>query len=1536
MRRAAARFRQFLLGASGQLVLFIPPLALLAWSAAYASETFVTLLAPGKPVTFEFEGKGGPVTLRADSYRLELDGGLRGSLYGVTVEQKGRRVARVQRVDGRQTPFGAWQVFARGVEAEVTRLPGGRWSFEDLMPPPTDEKGPEAPFAVTLHDVAIRYRDASAGTMLEAPIRTGSARIEGKGETWVLGGTFDLPGSAKTPVKIAAVPGGVLAIDLKFNRADLSRLLPLGRRFLTAQEQRQFAPYQVKATDLTGQMRIETRGNQAPMLFGTAKGVLTGLSLGDLGSSSRADLDLSLAGTRLLGTVQSDLGQLALRARGRWDFLAKEQSAEANFTVRAPSLAAIPASLRRGLPTGYSATGIRADGVVTLQGDQWRVVGDGAADQVSVERHTLRGVVLNYGLDPQAMQARVQQASWRGAVLRGAARYVTQSGGLTAFAETVRATDLGPILAESGVKDLKATGKVQVAVTGTSTKPVFNARSQGTFRYAGAELAQPWSGLYDLTLGGTPQSIKIDRALATSTNGAVVASGTVTGKGQLSMKVRGTGLRLSAIQDQLSGQGFFAGDLTGTVQSPSFQGVAQAYRVEVQDFGVPFVQTEIGFKNNLLALRKVSADLGFSRIEADAVLDLKAGTLSGTFGSEALELADLPSEVGLVGTVAVRQGRVSGKLADPTVTAEFESGELFLGNITAMATRGSLRATSKELDLQKMLVFLSPNQNPSEADFEAAKLDDPLTVPQGAVLASGKLAWKDQNGTVRAAWQGLDLKSLIRPDERVQVAGQTSGTANVVLVAAKPTQGTGEVNLDGVTVNGSSIGAGSLAVNGTGGKWTAQGGLAQVGEEVRLLELANLEWDPQTNAAKGKVLASNLEANSLLSMLRPITKDQDAKTQQLLAEVRGEVDADLELFAEKDDWSLTVREAAIREARVGTREAGVITVRDVKRENQTWTLGNLLWKTENTVLRASGTYAENGDLSAEAELHNLDLDWLRVVDASAPVVAARVDTAQVLLSGTKDDLKAQASARIAGLQREEGTTPPSLFISDATLEKGNVTLNGFFEAIGFSGEVQGSGPLAAFTGQVKEGETRPQFQAKAQSRPRQLRDVLTDASALDASETDAQISAGAVASGNLDGWTLRGDARLVGTKVKFRDAKTTLINPFFTLTSNGKDLEVFGQATSSASGSFDFALSAPLPTTWDAPLDVILAETQIAPGASFNISQLRVEEGSLARQNLILAQADTQQPLTITGSLSRPLIKGVIDVRSLNADVPTFATEGSGPLKLPINPQFEVDVRVSQPGTIRSGPVNLVATGNSQIRGSLANPNVRAEFLLDQGVLRLPNARIELDEGGTVGLTFDSPVGAAGQVRVPVNLIGRTSKTLRRPNGNYERYDLTLNITGDLADAEGLAISGSSDPGDLTQREILAIVGQEDLIRTLAEAAGNTRGSAFSNAIYTYALPALTSGFTNELASGLGLDYIELEYNPFEGPTVAAALSLNKHFTIQGRRRIPINQYTQELFDLRLVYRPPSRNPLLSRTRFSLGTASRKPWRLAIEYSIRF
>ena len=248
----------------------------------------------------------------------------------------------------------------------------------------------------------------------------------------------------------------------------------------------------------------------------------------------------------------------------------------------------------------------------------------------------------------------------------------------------------------------------------------------------------------------------------------------------------------------------------------------------------------------------------------------------------------------------------------------------------------------------------------------------------------------------------------------------------------------------------------------------------------------------------------------------------------------------------------------------------------------------------------------------------------------------------------------------------------------------------------------------------------------------------------------------------------------------------------------------------------------------------------------------------------------------------------------------------------------------------------IAANGSGRLDGTLMTPIATGTLTVKNGVLKLPNARINLEEGGSIGVNYRGMSNGESDMSVPVSISGRTNVTARRGTQSYERYDVTIYVTGDLLKTGDLNLIGQSDPPDLSSAEILALLGQKDLLEALATGARDTRSSEFRDALIGLVVPSLTDQFTSSLAQAFKLDYFAVEYNPFEGVVVSGAKSINRFLTLQGRRQVTAkNAFEKTKYELKLVYRIPSKNVLLSRARFGLSTDQDRPWRITIEYSFR-
>jgi hypothetical protein len=224
------------------------------------------------------------------------------------------------------------------------------------------------------------------------------------------------------------------------------------------------------------------------------------------------------------------------------------------------------------------------------------------------------------------------------------------------------------------------------------------------------------------------------------------------------------------------------------------------------------------------------------------------------------------------------------------------------------------------------------------------------------------------------------------------------------------------------------------------------------------------------------------------------------------------------------------------------------------------------------------------------------------------------------------------------------------------------------------------------------------------------------------------------------------------------------------------------------------------------------------------------------------------------------------------------------------------------------------------------------------GTISLPSATVRIDSGGTVKLRYQTAQTGETLARLDVDLTAHTAITTVDVGDIPQRFDIDLAVRGNLLEEGQTFITAESDPPGLSQQRILALLGQADLVSAIAGSVSKLQASKeLRNALAGYAVPALLTPITSGLAKGLGLDYLNVEYNPYSQVTVDFAKDLGKNFAIQGRRQIsqPLPGQKSQ-FDIALVYRLNFGGKAIRRTTISFGADQDRPWKIGIQYGIRF
>jgi hypothetical protein len=316
----------------------------------------------------------------------------------------------------------------------------------------------------------------------------------------------------------------------------------------------------------------------------------------------------------------------------------------------------------------------------------------------------------------------------------------------------------------------------------------------------------------------------------------------------------------------------------------------------------------------------------------------------------------------------------------------------------------------------------------------------------------------------------------------------------------------------------------------------------------------------------------------------------------------------------------------------------------------------------------------------------------------------------------------------------------------------------------------------------------------------------------------------------------------------------------------------------------------------------------------------------------------------IGGTVGKPAIgteasHASFHVSNLDTAVPALpaaSSEGTVPI---IDPSFYVDATLESPARVRSATADLTLLGSGDLRGVLSDPRASANLSVQSGNIRLPGGTIRLDRGGTVAFRFRHPFAESPSASLEVDLQGHSSLTAIRYGGNTQRYDVLLEIRGDLLKDQGLQMQAFSNPPDLSSEEALAQLGALGYVEGLGSAEGGQTEAQrrITQALAGFALPAVTDPFSSSLARSLGLSYISVEYNPFELTTLSTARSLGTDFSLQYRGQVgqPAPGF-KAIQDIRLVFTPARVKGGLRNFSLSLGSDQIVPWKVGLEYGMRF
>lgn len=488
--------------------------------------------------------------------------------------------------------------------------------------------------------------------------------------------------------------------------------------------------------------------------------------------------------------------------------------------------------------------------------------------------------------------------------------------------------------------------------------------------------------------------------------------------------------------------------------------------------------------------------------------------------------------------------------------------------------------------------------------------------------------------------------------------------------------------------------------------------------------------------------------------------------------------------------------------------------------------------------------------------------------------------------------------------------------------------------------------------------------------------------AVDPKKTGGQFSLTA----NFGGGGLSGLATITNASVGLANFDTSVnkINGIVVLANNKAAIQSFtGQ--SSKGGGFALAGSATLLGTQSLDLRLTAKDLGVDENSKQNVLYQKFSSVLKATVNGSLSVVGPFLTPAVTTPPAAPIV-----ISSATATLPSPSEAAAGPGGPPaFDPTFDVTLQLGGGRTktirVQGGLLQAEASGAVRLQGRLTAPRfggtlsvARGQFILppttllkivkpretDAGSLNgngnnsVTVAYPREDENGVPGLqtnvniwaqTTVSPTQATlAQYRsVAGNGIGETApqgNTAFSGNsplgGGRQRYTITVHIYGLLGSTDPAKLHDDfySSPGGLTKAQMVAaLVPASALVAAAGGGAGgqNLLEDQFKTALANVAIPTLLTPITQSVASALGLEDVNVTYDPNQPVFVTVTKQIGPKLEVTFSRSFGARGATDQTllppqYTLKLGY------DITNRYRIGVSTDDRKNNAVTLEGVIRF
>ncbi len=1525
-----------------RIATILAPLAiLLFWGGSYLLACAEFLANPGVPLKFTYHAPAGNLLITAESYVLNTKTGDLTVLKPRVLNPKGWVLFYADRIDALGLPLSGNDtrraiVTVSNAYATIQRKLDGKLDIFDYLP---KQEGPSGnfPFSVEINHGQIKFLESSGTQRYVQMADLKDLRVDGVGDRWVASGKASLVDVGNLTWSVQNQPDAGVWIRGQTPNLELAKLYRVFRQTPEGRKTKVLEEINADSLIVRGPFEVFVPAKSNVRLQATLQAEAKNFSYGRDYRADRLNFTGQASAKHIRGVLAGTQGGLVAQMDGEvhWQ---DGFHLDGALQAQARSFSDIPSVLRTQVPKQMSAQGPFAfDGRLSFADSPgWRVNGGVTAASLRSYEETLIRPSVDLDYSPDRTLLATKSGTWRSSNVQGNLALDNQSLALSGSLKLAN-VNLTGLAKRFQIDRLSGSGDLDMLLTGTTKEPVAHIRVVSANVYRLNANVPSNSGKFTIAATIKEGKVRLDQAYLVTQAGSVSASGTFDlGTQALNFNTVGSGIDLDRLDPDYEGIGRFRATVGGTLTSPKYKGTAELFGLLVRGQPIPIITTTFKGDNRSMLASDLRAIKGASQAQGEITLRFKDQLLGGTFRALGVQLSDFLGDDYLA-TIDLPDARLSGTLKKPTFNANATAKEIVI--------------LGSRIDSAKAVVSFQNNLLQIDG-FEAKK---------GKGTVDGFLSYDLTKKLGQASFAAKDLAAheLLPPDIGGNLQATLTGEGGLTFNESGFRQGSGEGIFADVSISGTKIGGGDWKVSSDG---KVIKGDAFLGGLASSLDMTGMRYELGTKGILGNLWVRNAPIPDLLKIAGPYMPQLDPAVSALLAQVEGTIGVSAELGGTLDKINLLNGGFSAESVKVSNHDLG--TIKSVfSWESKEWQVNEFKWLSPSVNLEFLGKFVESGDVDISGQIGNLDLNLLSLVDpglstlqgrvnskfsvkglGSSPQVEATIDNGIAYIGPTVAPKEDQAVDNSASQTTTKPLPEPLTF---GTRSNEPLRITNWKDAVGgLTGNLDLGYQKQAATLDFKLPFRFPfdlvpgaPVSANLILQDRSINDFANIDTLIDTRASDGELSGNLKVAGTKEDLTTTGSFELISRKLVFKTAEQTFQDVRASISFGAEELNAKLSGQGSQGGGINLEAKAIIPTLdellrqfrsgtmdelWASPVSGILTAKDFR--GNFKIGE-NGQAGGLVNADLRLG-----------GDLKQPSITGNVKLAQAAVTMPSEIKPNNqaSPWNIPV--LLNVNLETTSPAKFKSSTAEMDLNGTGSVQGTIANLDFEALLRVQRGNLKLPTARVTIEPGGTIRPTYSTNNGES-TARLDVEMEGKTRVVASKSGQGAQRYDVTLDVRGDLLQDGGLSLTATSDPPELSQDEILALLGQVNLLQGIAT--GVQRGDAQSqirDALFGIAVPFLLDPLTSRVASAIGLDYLTLDINPLDGASIYFARTLSKNLVLQGSRQVTqINENFPLRYDLRVAYQlRVGRSGDRKRWNFIAGLDETRPWKIAVEYTFRF